>query len=413
MCARGTDPRRWRRRCSVDTLREWQRDAESSGRDDFFPVAEHTLGPLRAKKGDPAAGWSLLLKDLLRNFTCDVDDGGSRPLRSVTWEWTPPPPCASGAAAGPAFRYFGGFLPAGDELSHLDDSLTEEEAVIRCAAHDECAGFTYEAQSRGGRVRVYFKSANREGTRTTGWHAMRKRRVPAACRDGAPPPPPPTTMRIRVDVLRDSPPVLVAHDFATEEECEEMMNETLPIMSPSVVFTARGNDKGSAADTYRQSRSANMYPDFDDETRAVTRLARRKFAFAREVADYDELVEGPGQEPINAVYYSNYDDQYRPHCDGECHGGRYVRGRRIASSLTYCRVADRGGFTTFTQAGLKVVPKRGQMLLFGYKLNDSPYMDDGLTEHSGCPLREGSKWVATQWYREGVSEERGWETFLH
>ena len=90
-----------------------------------------------------------------------------------------------------------------------------------------------------------------------------------------------------------------------------------------------------------------------------------------------------------------------------------MRGRRIASSLTYCRVADRGGFTTFTQAGLKVVPKRGQMLLFGYKLNGSPYMDDGLTEHSGCPLREGSKWVATQWYREGVSEERGWETFLH
>ena len=38
------------------------------------------------------------------------------------------------------------------------------------------------------------------------------------------------------------------------------------------------------------------------------------------VADYDELIEGEGQEPLNSVYYKNYDDQYRPHCDGQCHG---------------------------------------------------------------------------------------------
>ena len=65
-----------------------------------------------------------------------------------------------------------------------------------------------------------------------------------------------------------------------------------------------------------------------------------------------------------------------------------------------------------------MVPQRKQMLFFGYKLppaveDGEPRMDNGHTEHSGCPLREGSKWVATQWYREGVSEERGWETFLH
>ena len=33
------------------------------------------------------------------------------------------------------------------------------------------------------------------------------------------------------------------------------------------------------------------------------------------------------------------------------------------------------------------------MLFFGYKLNgeegEEPRMDDGLTEHTGCPLREG------------------------
>ena len=77
-------------------------------------------------------------------------------------------------------------------------------------------------------------------------------------------------------------------------------------------------------------------------------------------------------------------------------------------------MADEGGYTTFTRSGLKVVPRRGQLLFFGYKLNAtdaSNAMDDGHTEHSGCPLRRGRKWIATMWYREGVTPERDWSTF--
>jgi len=156
----------------------------------------------------------------------------------------------------------------------------------------------------------------------------------------------------------------------------------------------------------------------DDETNVITRMVRRKFAFAREVPEYDELVEGEGQEPLNSVYYKNWDDQYRPHCDGQCYGGPYRRGERIATSLTYCAVADKGGYTMFSRTGLKVVPKKRQMLFFGYKLNpptdsDRPTMDAGHTEHSGCPLREGRKWIATMWYREGMTAEKGWESYRH
>jgi hypothetical protein len=182
-----------------------------------------------------------------------------------------------------------------------------------------------------------------------------------------------------------------------------------------------------------------------------------------QVAEYEELVEGEGQEPLNSVYYKNLDDQYRPHCDGQCHGGRYRKGERIATSLTYCAVADKGGYTMFSRTGLKVVPQIRQMLFFGYKLvrttpghasplaaqpnartadplrpvrscadatcavgcaarvrtqppaveDGMPLMDKGHTEHTGCPLREGSsaKWIATMWYREGMTAERGWEQF--
>ena len=159
-----------------------------------------------------------------------------------------------------------------------------------------------------------------------------------------------------------------------------------------------------------------MNPDFECEDDVNTRVARRKFAFAREVAGYDAW-EGAGQEPINAVYYYHDGDQYRPHCDGECHA-RYTLGSRVATSLAYCLVAERGGYTLFTRTGLKVVPKLRQMLFFGYFFNASDAspgvrMDDGWTEHTGCPVHEGKKWAAIMWYREGVTAEKGWEYWSH
>ncbi len=30
-------------------------------------------------------------------------------------------------------------------------------------------------------------------------------------------------------------------------------------------------------------------------------------------------------------------------------------------------------------------------------------MDEGYTEHSGCPVLKGEKWITTFWMREGVS----------
>ncbi len=62
-----------------------------------------------------------------------------------------------------------------------------------------------------------------------------------------------------------------------------------------------------------------------------------------------------------------------------------------------------------------MVPKQGRLLFFGYKLRQgasggwSRTMDGGMTEHSGCPLRRGRKWIATMWFREGVSAQKTWE----
>ena len=55
-----------------------------------------------------------------------------------------------------------------------------------------------------------------------------------------------------------------------------------------------------------------------------------------QVAQYDQLIENAGQEPLNSVYYKDEGDQYRPHCDGECYGGPYIKGARATHAPACC-----------------------------------------------------------------------------
>ena len=401
-------------RCVVDDLLLQQSVAEEKGVSEFFPTVPHEMDPFRPKAGEHGAGarTAETLKELLRNYTCDVADGGSQPLRTFTWKYTPKQPCPdhpdlSGVSG--LFSYRPGFLPAGDDLPHLGKRMSEEEAVRACAAAAECAGFTYNAPRGGGGDKpIIFKSRADDVTAASGWHTHVKRHTdPAGCAPGAAAGGARAPRQYTVRVLRESPPVYLVDDFLSPDECAQMVNATVPKMGRSVVG-------GGGVSSYRQSYSVNMMPNFDDPAFTVTRWARRKFAFAREVAGYGGVEEGDGQEPINAVYYKDFGDQYRPHCDGECNGGKYSLGTRLATSLSYCVTADEGGYTVFTKSGLKVVPTAGQMLFFGYLYDGNTPgvpMDHGHTEHSGCPLRRGSKWIATMWFREGVTEEKNWEYY--
>lgn len=301
--------------CVVDDLLAQRKAAEAAGGSDFFPIVPHVVepfGPDRSRRDDYANGWSVqaaqstLLKDMLRNFTCDVADGGSIPVRSMTWEYRPPDPCAGAqSGGGRGFIHKNGFLPAGDDLPELSPGrpLTRAQAEAVCAKHVKCRGFTYhdggDTQPQA-RYTIHFKSRADAPTPGDGaWHTYKRRAAQVDCRPGRRPPPP-STLRLQVDVLRESPPVYIVHDFATGAECDYMMNLTIPRMERSVVY---GGGQAGQASNYRQSYSVNMWPDYDDESDVVTRMVRRKFAFAREVAEYAELIEGAGQEPLNSVYY--------------------------------------------------------------------------------------------------------------
>ena len=183
--------------------------------------------------GFPVQQEATLLKDLLLDYTCDVDDGGTPAIRSVMWSWKP-----TGSAAVP--------------------------------------------------------------------------------------------VSLRVDVLQESPPILLVDDFVSDAECQYMVNASMGDMMPSPGYPSSGT---------RRSYSASLFPKWDLEGDVVARVSRRLVAFAREVGGYPDIPE-VGQEPLSTVYYREAGDEFRSHCDGECRGGAYWAGRRIATSLTYCQAAQ-------------------------------------------------------------------------
>jgi hypothetical protein len=57
-----------------------------------------------------------------------------------------------------------------------------------------------------------------------------------------------------------------------------------------------------------------------------------------------------------------------------------------------------------------VKPRKGDVTIFTYKGEDG-MMDTGYTEHSGCPVLEGEKWITTAWLRQGVSKDDPWGAY--
>ena len=166
-------------------------------------------------------------------------------LYSLTWEYQPADPCAGGVP--PPFAHSAGFLPAGNDLLDACPGgcapMTEAAAMRVCESLASCAGFTYAtpvgaAERKQLKHTMHFKSSGVGVSATEGWHSWVRSKTAQLCGDAnkavianltAP-------LRLRVDVLRESPPVFVVHDFATDAECEAMMDPILTL-TPTPILT--------------------------------------------------------------------------------------------------------------------------------------------------------------------------------
>ncbi|GAX10314.1 hypothetical protein FisN_3Lh517 [Fistulifera solaris] len=221
-------------------------------------------------------------------------------------------------------------------------------------------------------------------------------------------------LQVHVKHERPASRIHMIEDFIRPDECKAMEEAAAVTLHRATVADGKG---GSRVSENRKAMQAGItvpwHLEVDDHP--IARLSRRVYDYTNHVLGLN--IDEFGQEDLMSIQYfgrgrnDTTPDRYTPHCDGDCTGQPHKSGTRMATLVMYCDVATDGGHTNFRNAGVHVKPTTGAGIFFSYIDPDTLVMDSGYTEHSGCPVFEGTKRIVTQWVRLGVDTENPWDSY--
>ncbi|XP_065118211.1 prolyl 4-hydroxylase subunit alpha-1-like [Paramisgurnus dabryanus] len=183
---------------------------------------------------------------------------------------------------------------------------------------------------------------------------------------------------LKEEIEWDEPQIIRYHDIISDKEIEILKNLSRPQLSRSMIY--------SGISKIRVSQSVFL----DEDDAVVARVTQR-------IAD----ATGLSMETAEKLHVQNYGigGKYEPHYDAW-----YQVNERIATFLIYMSDVKIGGATVFPKVGVALQPKKGSAV-FWYNLEKNGDVDLR-TEHAGCPVFVGNKWVANKWIHEFGQEFR-------
>lgn len=188
---------------------------------------------------------------------------------------------------------------------------------------------------------------------------------------------------VKIIFSMDKPEVVFLDNLFSDEECDHLINVSKVNLSKSTV-AVHGQGTSELSD-YRTSDSTSIHKYQDDIVRGIEERISKVFNWNN--FDTDDI----------QVLRYEVGQQYKPHYDFFADGSSFVvgHGERIATLILYLEEPTKGGETYFPDINLRVHCKKGSALFFAYP-NPVP---DSQTLHAGSPVIEGTKWIATKWFR--------------
>uniref|UniRef100_A0A673MNM7 Prolyl 4-hydroxylase subunit alpha-2-like n=1 Tax=Sinocyclocheilus rhinocerous TaxID=307959 RepID=A0A673MNM7_9TELE len=183
---------------------------------------------------------------------------------------------------------------------------------------------------------------------------------------------------VKEEVEWDEPRIIRYHGIISDREIEILKNISRPLLSRSLTF--------EGVSKIRTSQSV-----FLKEDKPVVSH------FNQRIAD----ITGLSMKSAEDLHVQNYGigGRYEPHYDAWDD-----ENERIATFLIYMSDVEIGGATVFPQVGVALKPKKGSAV-FWYNLRKNGNVN-WYTEHAGCPVLRGNKWVANKWIHEFGQEFR-------
>jgi prolyl 4-hydroxylase len=194
---------------------------------------------------------------------------------------------------------------------------------------------------------------------------------------------------VRVLQRLQSPVAVTFECVLSGAECEQLILLAQPRLQRSTVVDGR---TGADIAVARRSSESMFF-----------RLCENPF-----IARLDERLSALMNWPVEngeglQVLHYNPGGRYPPHFDfltpsNDASSQSLARsGQRVSTLIVYLNDVLEGGETVFPEAGLSVVPRRGNGLYFEYA--NSRMQVDPRSAHGGAPVVRGEKWIVTKWMR--------------
>ena len=201
---------------------------------------------------------------------------------------------------------------------------------------------------------------------------------------------------LKEEKIFEGPDIFVYHNFLEDFEMKQIKKLAYPLLSRATVHDPL-TGKLMYAD-YRVSKSAWLKPEMDE---IVANVINKIGVSTNLDVNYAESLQ-----------VANYGigGQYEPHYDHSTRRNKkeFKRfgGNRIATFMMYLTDVQAGGGTVFTDTAPGAVVKaiKGNAV-FWYNLKRNG-KGDKLTQHAGCPVLSGTKWISNLWIHEHGQEFR-------
>ncbi|KAK0048093.1 prolyl 4-hydroxylase subunit alpha-2 [Biomphalaria pfeifferi] len=195
--------------------------------------------------------------------------------------------------------------------------------------------------------------------------------------------------RFHEEILSNTPYISMFYDVITSTDAERIKKDS------SAIGLTRGKiSPGLLNETTSSFRTSHVTFLSDEKSEAAAFLSRR--------ISYLTHLDASKQaaEPHQVVNYG-LGGHYALHLDvfleerAEMKARFENYGNRMATFLIYLTDVERGGSTAFPGADLVVSPTKGNAV-FWYSFTPDGEIDH-LTEHAGCPVVIGEKWIINKW----------------
>lgn len=199
------------------------------------------------------------------------------------------------------------------------------------------------------------------------------------------------TVNDKETIYSTDPLVKTLLDIITPEECQHMIDISIPRMKQSLVSSSSTGVISSG----RTSMNTWIPHNHDTITKQIGEKIAKEVGMPLENA-----------ESFQVIYYDK-DGEYRNHYDSWVHDGsektmRCMRfgGARMKTALCYLNNVESGGGTKMTKMNISIPPEKGKLLIFDNTISMEDHTRHPLSEHAGMPVIQGEKYAFNLWFKE-------------